>query len=117
MPVGDKTRDRQRVKRKESSKGKRWRWRTNYVRLSAKRQKPKVRRRGFGAGEEWCYRRGRVIKWAGRGGEDGVPRWANKRRDAKERMRQVRRREEVTLDRVTLVREDETPSDVGRATR
>ena len=41
----------------------------------------------------------------------------NKRRDAKERMRQVRRREEVTRDRVTLVREDERPSNVGRATR
>jgi hypothetical protein len=45
MPVGDKTRNRQELKREESSRGKRWRWgrRTNYVRLSRERQEPKIR--------------------------------------------------------------------------
>jgi hypothetical protein len=52
MPVGDKTRDRQRLKREESSGGKRWRWGwgTNDLRLCGERQEPKIRREGFGAG-------------------------------------------------------------------
>jgi len=64
MPVGDKTRNRQGLKREESNRGKRWRWgwRPNFVRLSGERQEPKIRRGGFGAGEKWCYRRGRVVK-------------------------------------------------------
>ncbi len=72
---------------------------------------------GFGSGKEWGCGRGRVVERTGRRGEDDVPRWANKGRNAKERMRQVRRREEVTLDRVTLVRKGERPSYVRGPTR
>ncbi len=87
------------------------------MRLSGERQEPKIRAGGFGSGKEWGGGRERVVERTGRRGEDGVPRWAKKGRDAKERMRQVRRREEVTRDRVTLVSKGERPSDVRGPTR